>query len=86
MERQNLAMRMRRLTAPVNAFSKKLDNLMAAVAAYLAYCKFCRFHQSLRITGATGGACQRSVEHRGSICPTDKPCVAIRHAALRKAA
>ena len=55
MERQNLAMRtsMRRLTAPANAFSKKLNSLMAAVAAHLAYCKFCRVNQSLRITGAT---------------------------------
>jgi hypothetical protein len=34
------------------AFSKKLENLAAAVALHVAYCNFCRVHGSLRITPA----------------------------------
>jgi IS1 family transposase len=53
-ERQNLTMRMqlRRFTRLKNAFSKKLDNLKAAVAVYFAWYNFCRLRQSLRITPA----------------------------------
>ena len=53
-ERQNLTVRMsmRRLTRLTNAFSKKLDNLKAAVALHFAHYNFCRVHGSLRITPA----------------------------------
>jgi len=53
-ERSNLTMRMqmRRLTRLTNAFSKKLDNLKAAVALHFAYYNFCRIHQSLKTTPA----------------------------------
>ncbi len=53
-ERQNLTMRMniRRLTRLTNAFSKKLDNLKAAVALHFAYYNFGRVHQTLRVTPA----------------------------------
>ena len=53
-ERQNLTMRMqiRRLTRLTNAFSKKWENLRAAVALHFAYYNFCRIHQSLRVTPA----------------------------------
>jgi len=53
-ERQNLTMRMqiRRLTRLTNAFSKKLENLKAAVALHFAHYNFIRIHQSLRITPA----------------------------------
>ena len=53
-ERQNLTMRMsiRRLTRLTNAFSKKLDNLKAAVALHFAHYNFCRIHGSLRVTPA----------------------------------
>jgi len=53
-ERQNLTLRMqiRRLTRLTNAFSKKLDNLKAAVALHFAYYNFCRVHSSLRVTPA----------------------------------
>ena len=55
-ERQNLTMRMqlRRLTRLTNAFSKKLENLKAAVALHFAYYNFCRVHSSLRVTPAMG--------------------------------
>jgi IS1 family transposase/transposase-like protein len=53
-ERQNLTMRMqiRRLTRLTNAFSKKWENLRAAVALHFAYYNFCRVHSSLRVTPA----------------------------------
>src|SRR5262249_61232932 len=53
-ERQNLTMRMqmRRLTRLTNAFSKKLDNLKAAIALHFAYYNFARVHKTLRVTPA----------------------------------
>jgi IS1 family transposase len=53
-ERTNLSVRMhlRRFTRLTNAFSKKLDNLKAAVTLYVAFYNFCRVHQTLRVTPA----------------------------------
>jgi IS1 family transposase len=53
-ERQNLTMRMqmRRFTRLTNAFSKKVENLKAAVALHFAYYNFVRVHNSLRATPA----------------------------------
>ena len=53
-ERQNLTMRMniRRLTRLTNGFSKKVENLQAAVALHFAYYNFVRFHRSLPSTPA----------------------------------
>jgi hypothetical protein len=53
-ERQNLIMRMqmRRLTRLTNAFSKKVENLKAAVALHFAWYNFVRVHKSLRVTPA----------------------------------
>lgn len=52
--RQNLTMRMsmRRFTRLTNAFSKKLDNHVAAIALYFVFYNFYRFHKSLRVTPA----------------------------------
>ena len=53
-ERLNLTIRMqnRRFTRLTNAFSKKLENLKAAVALYFTYYNFVRVHSSLRVTPA----------------------------------
>jgi len=53
-ERQNLMMRMqkRRFTRLTNAFSKKLENLKAAVSLHFAHYNFVRIHQTLRVTPA----------------------------------
>lgn len=49
-ERQNLTMRMgmRRFTRLTNAFSKKVENLQAAVAVHYMHYNFCRPHLSLK--------------------------------------
>jgi IS1 family transposase len=48
-ERQNLTMRMsmRRFTRLTNGFSKKAENLAAAVSLHFAHYNFCRVHKSL---------------------------------------
>ncbi|MGQ0741333.1 MAG: IS1 family transposase [Alphaproteobacteria bacterium] len=53
-ERQNLTMRMqmRRFTRLTNAFSKKIENLRAAVSLHFAHYNFVRTHRSLRVTPA----------------------------------
>ncbi len=47
-----MRMAIRRFTRLTNAFSKKLENLKAAVALHFAYYNFCRVHKSLRVTPA----------------------------------
>lgn len=54
LERQNLTMRMfmRRFTRFTNAFSKKLDNLKAAVDLHFFHYNFVRIHKTIRVTPA----------------------------------
>jgi hypothetical protein len=56
-ERENLTMRMsmRRLTRLTKAFSKKVENLEAAVALHFMFCNFGRVHQTLRVPGQGSG-------------------------------
>ncbi len=53
-ERANLSIRMQnhRFTRLTNAFSKKLDNHIHALALYFAFYNFCRIHKTLRVTPA----------------------------------
>jgi len=43
---------MRRLTRLTNAFTRKLDNHIAAVAVYFMYYDFGKVHQTSRVTQA----------------------------------
>ena len=43
---------MRRFTRLTNAFSKKLDNHIHAIALYFVFYNFCRIHKSLRVSPA----------------------------------
>jgi hypothetical protein len=45
-------MSMRRFTRLTNAFSKKVENLEAAVALHFVYYNFGRVHRTLRVTPA----------------------------------
>ena len=53
-ERQNLTMRMsmRRFTRLITAFSKKVENLAAAVSLHFARYNFVRVHRTLRVRPA----------------------------------
>lgn len=62
-ERQNLTMRMcmRRFTRLTNAFSKKVENLQAAVGLHFAYYNFVRIHKTLRVTPAMAAGVSTSL-------------------------
>jgi hypothetical protein len=53
-ERKNLTMRMsmRRFTRLTNGFSKKIENMQAAVSLHFAHYNLVRLHKSLRTTPA----------------------------------
>lgn len=68
-ERQNLTMRMgmRRFTRLTNAFSKKLENHMAAVALHVAHYNFVRSHKTLRMTPAMAAGVEETAWDMGDL-------------------
>jgi IS1 family transposase len=61
-EKQNHTLRMhcRRLTRLTNAFSKKIENFMAAVALNFAYYNLCKSHLAIRMTPAQAAGVENS--------------------------
>jgi hypothetical protein len=57
-----MRMCMRRLTRLANGFSKKWDNLKAALALHFAWYNFCRKHITLK--GATPAMAAGLTDHR----------------------
>jgi IS1 family transposase len=68
-ERQNLTIRMqlRRFTRLTNAFSKKLENLKAALSLHFAWYNFCRVHTTLRVTPAMASGITDSIWDAASL-------------------
>lgn len=68
-ERQNLTMRMsmRRFTRLTNGFSKKIDNLKAAVALHFAHYNLVRIHSTLRVTPAMAAGVSNHVWSIGDL-------------------
>jgi hypothetical protein len=54
------------------AFSKKWDNLKAALALHFAYYNFCRVHSSLRVTPAMEAGIE---DHVWNIADRDCPVI-----------
>lgn len=52
---------MRRFSRLTNGFSKKVDNLKAAVSLHFAHYNFVRLHKSLRITPAMAAGVSSTV-------------------------
>jgi hypothetical protein len=48
-------MSMRRFTRLTNGFSKKIENLICALALHFLHYNFCRVHQTLKTTPAVAG-------------------------------
>ncbi len=73
-ERQNLTTRMsmRRFTRLTNAFSKKLDNHIDALALYFAFYNFCRIHKTLKVTPAMSAGITDKLLVAGGHCGADR--------------
>lgn len=68
-ERQNLTMRMcmRRFTRLTNGFSKKVENMKAAVSLHFAYYNFVRIHRTLKVAPAMEAGLQNELWSIGDL-------------------
>lgn len=68
-ERQNLTMRMsmRRFTRLTNGFSKKVENMKAAVSLHFAHYNFVRQHKTLRMTPAMAAGVEKGMWSLGEL-------------------
>ena len=85
-ERNNLTMRMsmRRFTRLTNAFSKKVDNHMHAVALHFMHYNFGRIHKTLRVTPAMEAGVSYHVWSLAEIAALVPEPVAKKRGAYRK--
>ena len=67
-----MRMQLRRFTRLTNAFSKKLDNLKAAIAVHFAHYNFCRIHQTLRVTPAMAAGIETELWSLDRLVPNGK--------------
>jgi hypothetical protein len=80
-ERQNLTMRMstRRFTRLTNAFSKKVENHMHAIALHYMYYNFARIRKTLRCSPAMEAGVSKTLWGISDIVkPADNPKYARR--------
>ena len=68
-ERSNLTMRMsmRRFGRTTNAFSKRIENHVAAISLHFMYYNFCRIHRSIRATPAMAAGVTNRLYEIGDI-------------------
>jgi hypothetical protein len=69
-ERTNLSIRMqnRRFTRLTNAFSKKFQNHVHALALYFVFYNFCRIHKTLRMAPAMAAGIADKLWSLDDIC------------------
>jgi len=68
-ERQNESLRtaMRRMTRMSNGFSRKLENLQAAVALHYCAYNFCRVHSTLQVAPAMAAGLSEHIWEIGEL-------------------
>lgn len=62
-----MRMSMRRFTRLTNAFSKKVENLKAAVALHFAHYNFVRIHRTLKVTPVMGAGVENRLWKIGDL-------------------
>lgn len=78
-ERNNLNVRMhsRRMTRLTNAFSKKFENHMHAMALHFLYYNFVRIHQTLKVTPAMAAGVSKRLWEMKDVVDMIEACEAV---------
>jgi IS1 family transposase len=86
-ERANLTIRMsvRRFTRLTNAFSKKVENHVAAIGLFHAHYNLCRIHKTLRVTPAMAAGVESRVWEIADLVALLPPTVAAKRGPYKKA-